>query len=71
MTIEASSNVDYETSDVSSQPTLTFVYANQSEIQQPYEPFVNSRPTLVLRPQQLKPYEEMNNDVWQEIFPFN
>jgi len=36
-------------------------------MQQPYEPLDNT--TQVVRPKQPNSYEEMNNDVWSDIFP--
>jgi len=65
---EASSNVDYETNDVTIQPTPTIVDPNEMrESISTYEPLDNT--TQVVRSQSLNSYEELNHDVWSEIFP--
>jgi len=68
---EAFSNVDCETSDVRIQPTLESVCSQRStpESQSTYESL--DILTQVARSDHLDPYEELNTDVWGQIFPIN
>jgi len=67
---EEPSNDDYKTSDVMVQSTPSLTY--QSQIQESLSPYdALNITTQVVRSQQIKPYEKINNDVWNEIFPVN
>jgi len=66
--VEASSNVDFGTHDVTMQPTPTSAYRNQIQesLSLLYETLDNT--TQVVKPHE-QLYQELNNDVWCEIFP--
>jgi len=65
---EAFSSVDFETNDVTIQPTPASAHQNQVQDSfPPYEPLDN--PTQVVRSQSLNSYEALNHDVWSESFP--